>query len=337
MLKKILLVILLLLSLVVIIYHELIFYGIAQGYGQMRIVLGAKPIEEVLVSKEFPDSLNQKLLLIKEIKQYTVDSLGLKPSENYSKVYNQHGKALLYVLTACEAYSFTAKEWSFPIVGEVSYKGFFNKAKGEKEEQKLIAAGYDTDLGPTGGWSTLGWFKDPVLSNMLYKRRGHLAELIIHELTHGTIYIKSSVAFNENLAQFVGVEGAKRFLIAKYGPESKEYTNYIHDLDDEKRFTRHVFSGYKVLDSLYKNISNLSAAEKADKKKNCIVRIIKDIDTVAFYNPARYKRRLQYSQVNNTYFMEFKRYEEKQDLFSDELRLKFNGNLRSFVKSMTTQ
>ena len=64
---------------------------------------------------------------------------------------------------------------------------------------KLKASGLDVEYSSVSGWSTLGWFGDPILSNMLKRNVGSLADLIIHELTHGTIYIKNEVEYNENL------------------------------------------------------------------------------------------------------------------------------------------
>ena len=88
--------------------------------------------------------------------------------------------------------------------------------KGKKEEEKLADAGYDTDYNTTSAWSTLGWFRDPILSNILYRTEGQVADLIIHEMTHATLYAKSSVDFNENLASAIGEVGAELFLKYKY-------------------------------------------------------------------------------------------------------------------------
>ena len=85
----------------------------------------------------------------------------------------------------------------------------------DKEMELLKEAGYDVGMRTVGGWSTLGWFKDPILSNMLNRSYGDLANLIIHELVHATIFVKDSVEFNENLASFIGDQGAKLFLKRK--------------------------------------------------------------------------------------------------------------------------
>ena len=84
------------------------------------------------------------------------------------------------------------------MVGAVPYKGFFNREKAVKKEA-LEKDNYDVSIRNPGGWSTLGWFTDPILSNMLRRGDGDLASLIIHEMVHATLYVKDSAEFNENL------------------------------------------------------------------------------------------------------------------------------------------
>ncbi|MBA3901938.1 MAG: aminopeptidase, partial [Bacteroidetes bacterium] len=206
---------------------SLVGYGFSQLKGQLAILLNTQPIEEVLADPAFPDSLKTKLILIQEIRAFAVDSIGINPSENYTTFYDQKGKDILWVLTACEPYELKAYEWTFPLLGAVQYKGFFDLEKGKKEEEKILNSGLDGGLGRVGAWSTLGFFKDPVLSNMLAYEDGNLANLIIHELTHGTLFVKGDVEFNENLANFIGDQGAIRFLKQRYGEESAELKEYL--------------------------------------------------------------------------------------------------------------
>ncbi len=107
-----------------LIYKDLIFYGLGQLKGQVLIVWQARPIEEILEKPIFPDSIQQKLILIQEIKRFAEDSLGLSPSENYTTVFDQKGKPILWVVTACPPFKLEAKMWDFPIAGSFSYKGF---------------------------------------------------------------------------------------------------------------------------------------------------------------------------------------------------------------------
>ena len=194
---------------------DLLEYGIGQLRGQMTILAEARPIDEVLEDPTFPDSLKTKIHLIQEVRQFAVEELELVDSKNYTTIYDQKGRDVLWNVSACEPYELKPYKWSFPILGSFSYKGFFDLEKARQERGVLDSLGLDTNIRAVGAWSTLGWFQDPILSNMLYRKEGDLAELIIHELTHATIFVKDSLTFNENLASFIGTEGAKLFLEKK--------------------------------------------------------------------------------------------------------------------------
>lgn len=237
-----------------LIFHNILIYGISQGKGQLAIVINAKPIDELLQQENCSDSVKQKLILIQEIKQFAIDSLGINPSENYSSYYDQTNQQKLLTISACEPFSFKAKEWTFPFLGTVSYKGFFNAEKAKKEILKLKQHNFDVDVYTPSGWSTLGWFNDPVLSGMLKRNDGQLANLIIHELTHGTLYVKDNVTFNENLSNFIGDKGAQQFLIYKYGKTSKQYATYFQNKNDEAIYNEYILKSKNRLDSLYKTI-----------------------------------------------------------------------------------
>ncbi len=316
-----------------LVWHNMVIYAISQGKGQLTIVWNSQPIEEVLQETSFPDSLKQKLKLIVEIKQYAIDSIGIKPSDNYSIVYNQHNKSILLTVSACEPYSFKAKEWTFPFLGAVPYKGFFNKKEAEKEILALKSKGYDVDVYSPSGWSTLGWFKDPILSNMLYKNEGQLANLIIHELTHGTIYVKNDVTFNENLANFIGDKGAEKFLIFKYGINSKQYTDYEQSKEDEKCFIEYILKSTERLDSLYSTLSVGDKEEiKKQKKSKLITEIVLGVNRLPLHKKKNYfQYSLQAFSEKNAFFMAFTRYDSQYEIFDKEYKENHQSNLRDYL------
>jgi len=102
--KRILLGILALVVVVALIYHDLVVYGIRQGYGQLSIIWNARPVTEYLADPNFPDSLKARLRLIDEVRQYAIDSLGLKDTENYKTLYDQKGKEIMWVVLAAEPF-----------------------------------------------------------------------------------------------------------------------------------------------------------------------------------------------------------------------------------------
>jgi predicted aminopeptidase len=332
MLKKIGLAILGLLIILLVIYHELVFYGLSQAKGQVSIIWNARPVEDFLIDKNFPDSLKAKIRLVQEIRQFAFDSLGINHSDNYTTMYDQKGEALLWVVTASDPFLLKEKEWSFPFLGAFSYKGFFKRELADEEEAELKKLGFDTSVDEVEGWSTLGWFKDPILSDMLDKTPGSLANLIIHELTHGTLYVKNNVQYNENLASFVGDKGALMFLEYKYGRDSDEYNDYVKRKDIWKNYSKLVLRKAEELDTLYRTFSSLnSVQEKAQKKKQKLQKIIAEFkDHLSYFrkrDPAFFSH---LDSINNTYFIDFRRYREDQDVFEDELNEKFGGDFRKY-------
>lgn len=333
--KKILKLLLILLIILILWNIKLISYGIDQLKGQLQIVMQAKPIEKVLKNPNLKPDNKRKLLLIGEIKKFAADSLGLKNTDNYTTFYDQHNKPVLWVLTASEPFSLKAYQWYFPFLGNVSYKGFFIRPKGEKEMDVLKKKYYDVDLSPTGGWSTLGWFKDPVLSNFLKRPDGVIAETIIHELTHATVYLPSSVDYNENLATFVGEKGAEKFLNYKFGTGSKELQDYLRFKSDEELYGKQLLKGTDRLDSLYHSFEtkNFSVNEKIFLKYRLITEIMLELNRQPFFRKDIYTFNFKKEKLpNNTYFLSNSRYREKQEDFEKDFREKSGSNLRSFIK-----
>jgi predicted aminopeptidase len=267
----------------------MIQYGLQQLQGQLSIVWNTRTISEVLKDTTTTDSIKVKLKLIEDIKRYAVDSLGLKESDIYSTFYDQKGKPSLWVLTATEPFKMKAYEWWFPFLGTTNYKGYFEKEIGLEAEEEIRKKGFDTDLGIVGAWSTLGFFSDPVLSNMLRRNEGKLAELIIHELTHGTLYIKGNVDFNENLATFIGEKGARQFLENKYGKESIELTKYQEYQEDEERYGEIMVKATKSLDSIYNHLDiKASKREIYEIKYRFIAQVMLKINQTTFHHKNRY-------------------------------------------------
>ncbi len=312
--------------------HELVYYGYRQAKGQLQVLTNTRPLAEVMADPAFPDSLKQKLQLIQEIRRYAIDSLGINDTKNYTTLYDQHGKPILWVVTASEPYRLEAKEWSFPLLGAFSYKGFFDYDLCLKEERKLKDQELDTEISEVSAWSTLGWFRDPILSSMLNKSEGSLASLLIHELTHGTLFIKNNLEYNENLADFVGDYGALRFLAYKYGRDSPQYQRYVNRKAYNDSYYRHVLRGAKQLDSLYATFRPDYVKSLKDSLKNVLIRRI--VDTMDTLTPALLRRKEALSDTlmpNNAFFIGYKTYRQRQNIFENEFTAKFGGDFRKYL------
>jgi predicted aminopeptidase len=331
-LKRIALGLLGVLVILSIIYADLIVYGFRQGKGQFNIIWNARPVEEFLNDPSFPDSLKQKLILIGEVRKYAIDSLGLKDTENYKTLFDQKGEEIMWVVMASEPFRLKAKEWKFPVVGSVPYKGFFDRARAIKLREELVTEGWDVSIRNPGGWSTLGWFTDPILSKMLERSEGDLANLIIHEMSHATIFVKDSIDFNENLSTFIGDRGAEKFLAHKYGVEAKEYKIYFSEDDDFLKFSDHMLRGSEKLDSLYKTMNEQDPIEeKKELKTQMITSIVETLDTLSLSTGTKPATRYKKMLPNNAYFMNFRRYQSKQDMFWDIYRNRFHEDLKAYI------
>jgi predicted aminopeptidase len=335
-LKLIINIVFFLVMLSCLIWHELIVYGFAQGKGQLNLIIHAQPVEEIMKDPSFSDSLKQKLLLISDIKKFAVDSLGILPSDNYTTVYDQHKKPVLWTVSASEPFRLKAKEWTFPFLGTVSYKGFFDPKALRKEILNLVKDNYDIDVYSPSGWSTLGWFNDPILSNMLYRNEGELSNLIIHELTHGTLYVKNNVTFNENLASFIGDKGTELFLNQKFGKNSKEYIQYEENKEDELVYNEYILKSTERLDSLYQLMGKGNSEEKTKKEKQKLITAIAlGVFHLPLHSPRRYfNYTLQAFKEGNAFFMSFSRYDSQYEFFDSEYKKYYNSDLRKYLEAM---
>jgi predicted aminopeptidase len=328
-----------LLLVLAITFHKLLYYGIKQGYGQISIIMKSKDISLILSDSTVESNIKNRIELVQEIRQFAFDSLGINQSDNYTTYYDQGDKPILWVVSGSLPYKLTPKEWSFPLLGSFSYKGFFDKKMALSEEEALIKEGWETSIGEVEGWSTLGWFKDPILSNMLKRPVGGLANLIIHELTHGTLYVKDNVQYNENLASFVGDKGALRFLEYKYGKESEEYKDYIKRKELWNGYTEIVLDYAHKLDSLYNSFPlDMGESEKKSSKQKMFSQIIPNLKQYLIYykekDPAFYS---SLDKVNNTYFLDYRKYRQDQSVFENELYRQFNGDFNLYFEYLKSK
>jgi predicted aminopeptidase len=228
-------------------------YLLTQGYGQLRLLLDSRRIDELLADPAVPDDVKLKLIFVREVKSFGEHELGLTRSTNYETFYDTKGQPITYIVSAWRKDRFEPYTWWFPIVGDVPYKGFFSKKDAEAEAAGLDHLGYDVSLGMAAAYSTLGYFPDPVLSTMLDYPDEQLAALILHELTHGTIYLPGGADFNEGLASFVGWQGALEFARKERGMSSVAYDRTVRAFAAEERRDARSRELYRKLSELYRS------------------------------------------------------------------------------------
>jgi predicted aminopeptidase len=228
-------------------------YILTQGYGQLRVLLDSRRIDDLLADPSVPDAVKLKLMFVRDVKAFGEHELGLTRSANYESFYDTKGRPITYIVSACRKDAFQPYTWWFPIVGDVPYKGFFSEQDARAEAESLEKQGYDVARGTAAAYSTLGYFPDPVLSTMLDYPDEQLAALILHELTHGTIYLPGGADFNEGLASFVGWQGALEFARQKRGIESEAYDRTVRAFAAEERRDARARDLFHRLDELYRS------------------------------------------------------------------------------------
>jgi predicted aminopeptidase len=230
---------------------ELSGYVLEQAWGQLVIMNRRQRITDVIRKGELKPGWREKLELVLLVREYAHRDLGLRKTGAYTRFYDTKGRTLAYNLSACPKDSLRPKVWRFPVVGGLPYIGFFDREKGEARRRELSREGYDTYLRPVPAFSSLGWFADPVYSPMLEGETPRLIDVVIHETTHTTIFLRGEVAFNESLAVFVGNQGTLNFLARLHGPSSPVVRDYAGAIARRRRFGRLVGELYRRLKRLY--------------------------------------------------------------------------------------
>lgn len=190
------------------------------GKEQSAIILGREKIEQVLNKPDIDSKTKDKLKLIREVRKFAIEELSLNEKGGFEYFTKLDRDEIGWNVSASESLALKSYTWWFPIAGTVPYKGYFDKEMAIELETELKNKGYDTRVRAIGGYSTLGWFSDPVLSPQLNWPDHRLVGLVIHEMAHATVYLPGDTTLNESYASFVEEIGTERFYTKKEGKNS---------------------------------------------------------------------------------------------------------------------
>ncbi len=178
--------------------------------GQARMIFGRQSIATIVADPETPSSLRNSLWHVERAREQAA-ALGLDVGDHYTSYVAWPGDRLVTTVTATRPGSMEIAPFSYPFLGDLPYKGFFDAALAEREADALRARGMDVCVSPVAAYSTLGWLNDPVTTPMVQRGDGPLVETVIHELVHANVFIDDDPDFNESVASFVGEEAALRY------------------------------------------------------------------------------------------------------------------------------
>ena len=233
-------------------------YVFNQTVGHLSMMSRVREIEDVLADPATPAAVKDRLRLVAEIRDFGRQEIGLTPGNSYTSYFDTGGKPVSWGVSACAKDRFKPTTWWFPIVGTIPYKAYFSRDDAREEARALEAEGLDVAEFPVSAYSTLGWFRDPVLSTMLDDPPERLAALLLHEMTHATVWIPGGVDFNEGLAGFVGEQGAVEFARWRFGLRSPEYDRAVRAFASRESSDRRNREVYDRLDGLYRSGASFS-------------------------------------------------------------------------------
>lgn len=183
-------------------------------HGQFAIMIRSKPIDDVINDPATGTAIQEKLRRVAEIRSFAVESLALPNNESYTEYADLGRDYVVWNVFATPELSLTPMEWCFPVAGCVNYRGYFKRKAAESFANGLADKGHDVYLAGVPAYSTLGWFRDPLLNTVMQYRIEDIAGLIFHELAHQLVYAKNDTMFNESFATVVEREGVRRWLTA---------------------------------------------------------------------------------------------------------------------------
>ncbi len=269
------------------------------------------------------------LQLVVDARRFALDSLHLKAGESFTTYSALERDTLVLVLSAARRDTLAPYTWWFPVVGRFPYKGFFDVAQAARTAQAMQRAGFDTYLRPASAFSTLGWFNDPLLSTTLRLDSLDLANTVIHELTHNTLFVRSQVTFNESFASFVGARGAIEFFDAR--GQRMAARQVEAEWNDEKLLGSFWGATLSALDSTYARFPSDSAARVAARDTVFARMHQRLLDDVAPRLPTVPRARLQRLSLDNASLLARRVYAADLWIF-DAVHLRLGGSVDETVK-----
>ena len=308
-------------------------YLAKQGSYLLRYSTGTRPVQSMLADTSTSAETRNFLLKVQDIKSYAVQRLGLKNNENYTRYKEIERDHLVDVVQACDAASFDAYMWNYPFLGRLPYKGFYERPDADGEAARLRLLGYDVIVRQVDAFSTLGFTKDPIYSFMKSYSPFRIASLIIHEQTHATLFLKGQSDFNEEMATFVGDEGAFEWLRQTYGEDSPEYRDAVDSQADADLFVSLLHGLSEKLRAVY--ATSITREEKLARKTEVIDEFKRGLagEGAPHFRTATYGH-LEKLQLNNAYLSLYGMYTDDVPLLREWFVQRCGGSIRLFMESM---
>ena len=305
---------------------------ISAAAGHLSLMAGAIPLKEGLETGDLSEDEQKKLRWVPRIKAFGEEQVGLSPTRNYETI-NPDFDTVVWNVSACAVDSFNSHIYRYPIVGRLPYIGYFNREDADKEQQRLESLGLDTWVRSAGAYSTLGWFRDPLWRSMLAWDLDRLANTVLHELVHSTLWLRGHGRFNESFASFVGDRAAEVFVESLAGEQPELLERRRLRQEDEQHYRRSFHSLFRELEGLYERDL---PREKVLEDKAAIIAAARRRHASEDWHFPGYARAMEEGRVlNNARLVQFAVYNTKSEVFVDALE-RFGGDLAAFIRAAQT-
>jgi len=305
-------------------------YVTAQGAHYLSLRAKAVPAVAALADPQTSPQVRLLLERVAEVRSFATSDLGLRETNSYTSIVTLDADRLVTVVSACAELSFDRYLWSYPLIGDFPFRGYFTPREAQEEAARLKAKGWETIARPVDAFSTLGWFTDPLFSFMASYSEAEIADTILQELTHATIFVKGEGNFDEEISAFVGRQGSRLWLQSKYGENSSQVDELRKNQADDEAFSRWLRATAEELQAVY--ASGLTMAEKRAQKAAIIDSRAAEFKHVyaQHFVTDRYKE-FPMERLNNAYLDLFRIYEGEPTLYKDYYDKICRSSMKGFI------
>jgi predicted aminopeptidase len=269
------------------------------GCEHLRFVARAEPIRDVL-ERTADAARREKLATVLAVRDFARAN-GLDPGGSYADISETEGLARAHVVTAAYRDRLEPYLWRYPLVGSMPYRGYFERADADAYAAELAGKGLDTYVVEASGYSTLGWFDDPLPSGVLELDVVGIAGFVLHELTHRRLFVSGEIDFNETLASAVSARLTDQFFAEK-GDEAllkRALKSHARWLDEA-----HACDALAArMDAYFAEAAGKSAAELMDGRAAIYARAVPRLRAVRLLTPDG-----DADDLNNAVLLAWRRY-----------------------------
>jgi predicted aminopeptidase len=190
-------------------------YFLQAAAGQLEVARARRPVSSVLADPATAPEVRDRLLVAADAVRFAHGELALPDNGSFREFADLGRRYVVWNVFAAPELALELRRWCFPVAGCVAYRGYFAEEDARAFAARLRESGYDVHVGGALAYSTLGFFRDPLLGGVLGLGDAALAGLIFHELAHQQLYVRGDTVFNESFATLVEQEGAVRWLAAR--------------------------------------------------------------------------------------------------------------------------